>query len=155
MKNGTEKDFFMLLGGIYRDINFLEFLMRSLIAKKEGDINKLVQPPYIRGKEYDIYPASYAIKYFGPVAEKFNSLFPEYAIDEEVTKFRNALSHGLVADINNSGTEELIHFGKVDGKLIIKYSVKFSIENMETIRKALHEKTRTLMKLADDNHKLK
>lgn len=131
--------FFEILGEMWRDICLIEFLMRSAIAQKEGDVSKFPLPPYIKDKEYDEYPRSFGFHLFGDVALEFNRLFPKLAIPQELIDLRNAMAHGLVVEIGQDGVDRLIKFReqKKTKKLKVEFSLTLEVVRIETIRASL------------------
>lgn len=140
MKTKDTKEFFETLGEIWRDITSIEFLMRCALAQKEGDANKFPQPPYDKGKIYSEYPKSFSHTYFGDVAKEFNQNFPELAIPQELIDLRNAMAHGLIAEVNHRGMDEVVKFKKQeDHTLMIEFSMPLEQNRIRQIRKSLKE----------------
>lgn len=77
METHKIKEFFEILGGIWRDITLIEFLMRGALAQKNGDVHKMPAPPYTKGKVYKEYPKSFSYTQFNDVAKEFNKKFPK------------------------------------------------------------------------------
>jgi len=152
MNRAPSEKFFEILGEIWRDISLIEFLMRVCIAQKEGDIQKFPLPPYIKGKECDDYPKAFSLNYFNDVAKKFNHLFPGIAIPQELIDLRNAMAHGLIAEINRDGVDRLIKFRKQKSteKLRIEFSLTLEVERIETIRASLRTLRQSLALNAAD-----
>lgn len=140
MKKEETLQFFEFIGEIWRDITAIEFLMRCAIAKKDGDIHKLPQPPYIKGKTYKNYPKSFSHYSFQVVTEKFNKRFPKIFMPNELVQLRDALAHGTIAEINNSGSEQLIKFKETDKKeLKVEFSLTLDHKKLAQIRQSLTE----------------
>jgi hypothetical protein len=152
-KEGT-KEFFEMLGEIWRDITAIEFLMRGALAQKTGDVSKFPTPPYTKGKIYVEYPEAFSHKYFNDVAQDFNKKFPLLAIPQELIDLRNAMAHGSILQINSSGTEELIKFRKQNnGTLMIEFSLLLEPNRLAQIRQSLMELRRYIAKEATDFQK--
>lgn len=149
----TEKDienFFATLGEMWRDICMIEFLMRCALAQKKGDGKKFPQPPYIKGKVYKEFPDSFALNLFSDVVSEFNREFPDSAIPQIVIDLRNAMAHGLIAEINRSGAEELVKFRKHKDGLHVEFQTTLEIEKISTIRNSLSNVRRIIAKEAAD-----
>lgn len=151
--NKEDNKFFEYLGEIWRDITAIEFLMRCGIAKKDGDIAKLPKPKYTKGKIYKNYPRSFSSPSFTEVTNEFNKQFPQLSIPEELIQLRNAMAHGLIAEVNNSGIAELVKFKKIKSKqeLEIEFSMPLEIQRLAQIRQSLKELRGYIMKEVDDN----
>lgn len=143
MQEEKNKKFFETLGEIWRDIALIEFLMRGALSQKEGDIDKFPKPPYDKGKIYIEHPKSfsYSNNYFSNLAQQFNKEFPELAIPQELIDFRNAMAHGLIAEINHSGVDEIIKFRtrEKDDVLIIEFSMPLEQKRINQIKQSLKE----------------
>lgn len=127
------KDFFGCLGEIWRDITAVEFLMRACIAKKEGEIEKFPKSPYEKGKIYSDYPNSFSITFFSGVAAKFNRLFPTLAIPQELIDLRNAMAHGVIAEVDKDGVNRLVKFKKnKNNELIVEFAM--SLEKRDLLK---------------------
>lgn len=146
-------EFFKCLGEIWRDITAIEFLMRCVIAKKEGEIEKFPKPPYIKGKIYADYPRSFSIVYFTEVACEFNKYFPKLAIPKELIALRNAMAHGLTAEINKKGVTELVKFKKLREGLKVEFNMTLEPARIAQIRQSLKELRSYIMKECDDKKK--
>jgi hypothetical protein len=147
--------FFECLGEIWRDVTAIEFLMRCAIAKKEGALSKFPQPPYNKGKIYKNYPDSFSHYNFETVTAKFNLLFPVIQIPQNFIDFRHAMAHGIIVQINNSGTEQLIKFreNKQLKELSVEFSLPLETKRLAQLRQSLHELKGYIMKEVDDNKK--
>jgi hypothetical protein len=143
--------FFQCLGEIWRDITAIEFLMRCAIAKKKGEIKKFPKPPYTKGRVYVDYPRSFSIGYFAEVAGEFNKYFPEITIPQELIDLRNAMAHGLTAEINGGGIAELVRFKKVKEGLKVEFNMALEPKRIAQIRQSLKELRGYIMKECDDN----
>lgn len=147
----TTKEFFEMLGEIWRDITAIEFLMRAALAQKSGDVSKFPTPPYTKGKIYTEYPEGFLHKYFSDVVKEFNKKFPLLVLPQELIDLRNAMAHGFILQINNSGTEELIKFRKQDdGTLLVEFSLLLEPNRLAQIRQSLMELRRHIAKEAAD-----
>lgn len=134
------KEFFETLGEIWRDVTAIEFLMRGALAQKMGDIDKIPKPPYTKDKTYNNYPISFSYLYFEDVAKEFNKKFPKLAIPQELIDLRNAMAHGLIAQINNSGIDEIVKFRKQkDNTLMVEFSMTLEPKRIAQIRQSLKE----------------
>jgi hypothetical protein len=154
MGNKNTKEFFEILGEIWRDITAIEFLMRVALAQKEGNASRIPIPPYVKGKTYREYPVSFSYFSFTEVVEKFNSKFPELAVPQELITFRNAMAHGCIVQINNSGVDEIFKFRKQKegDALVVEFSMALEQERIQQIRQSLRELRRHIsLKAADKN----
>jgi len=134
------KEFFSTLGEVWRDITAIEFLMRAALSHKRGDISKWPKPPYNKGRIYKDYPESFKPTYFESLAKKFNKEFPKLAIPQELIDLRNAMAHGLIAEIDHGGVDELIKFRKQeDGTLKIEFSMTLETKRINQIKQSLKE----------------
>ncbi len=144
-------EFFKCLGEIWRDVAAIEFLMRCAIARKDKEIKKFPKPPYTKGRIYKDYPKSFSIIYFSEVANEFNKYFPNISISQELIDLRNAIAHGVIADVNNSGFDQLIKFREIKNKeLKIEFSITLEISRLAQIRQSLKELRIDIMKEIDD-----
>jgi hypothetical protein len=148
--------FFECLGEIWRDITAIEFLMRCAIAKKDKDIKYIPKPPYIKGKSYKKYPKSFANPSFSFVAKTFSNLYPSLAMPKELIQLRNAMAHGLITEVNNSGITELIKFketkNNIDnmGVLKVEFSITLEMKRILQIRQSLKEYRDWIIKEIDE-----
>lgn len=148
------KDFFECLGEIWRDITAIEFLMRSAIARQDGEIKKFPKPPYTKGKKYVDFPKSFSIGYFSEVAKKYNRHFPDITFPQELIDLRNAMAHGVIARVGNDETDILFKLKKNKQKeLEIEFSMPLEKQRIDQIRQCLREIRRHIGKKADDNQK--
>lgn len=151
MDKSSPEKFFGILGEIWRDICLIEFLMRCALAQKKGDISKFPMPPYEKGKEYSEYPDSFSIRVFGDVVTEFNESFPNLAIPDELIAFRNAMAHGLIAEIDHDGIDRLIKFRKQkNNNLKVEFSMDLEIERIEVIKNSLQQLRRHVGVEAED-----
>jgi len=150
MKNINK--FFETLGEIWRDITVIEFLMRCALAQKKGDISKLPKPPYAKGRIYQEYPESFSPKYFSEVVKKFNNQFPKIAIPLELVELRNAMAHGVIAEINHKGIDELVKFKKQEDNdtLKIEFGMPLDQQRIDGIRISLRNLRRHIANEATD-----
>lgn len=154
MKEKNIKEFFETLGEIWRDITAIEFLMRGALAQKEGDVYKMPKPPYTKGKIYTEYPKSFSCTYFNDVAQNFNKKFPKLAIPQELIDLRNAMAHGFIAQINNSGIDEVVKFRRQkDNTLMVEFSMTLEPKRIAQIRQSLKELRRYIALEAADKPK--
>jgi hypothetical protein len=144
--------FFVCLGEIWRDITVIEFLMRCAIAKEDGDINLLPKPPYTKGRVYMNYPKSFSHYSFEIVSAKFSKRFPKLDIPEELIHLRDAMAHGLISEVNNSGIIELVKFKENDGVggLQIEFSMTLELPRLLQIRQLLKELRGYIMREVDE-----
>jgi hypothetical protein len=141
--------FFQDLGEIWRDITALEFLMRCAIAKYDGEESKFPKPPYEKGKSYKKYPKAFAHLSFEIVVEKFNNRFPEMIIAEEIVQLRDAMAHGITAEIDKSGKTQLVKFKEMkDSKeLMVEFSIILESKRVAQLRHLLMELRRCVTKI--------
>ncbi len=146
------KDFFECLGEIWRDITAIEFLMRCAIAKDNGDLGKLPQPPYTKGLAYSSYPNAFGHFSFEFIVEKFNKRYPTLTIPKELIELRDAMAHGLIAQVNNSEYNQLIKFkeSKDPKELRIEFSMTLEPQRITEIRKNLSLLRQQIQKLVDE-----
>lgn len=139
--------FFQNLGEVWRDITVIEFLMRCAIMKKEGEELKFPKPPYKKGKIYKNYPDSFSHYSFEIITKKFNKKFPNINIPTELIQLRDAMAHGLIAEIDNNKTQELIKFkeNKDQKELQIEFCLSLGSKKFSQIRQSLMELRRYIM----------
>jgi hypothetical protein len=149
--------FFECLGEIWRDITATEFLMRCAIAKKDGDIFKFPQPPYIKGKIYKDYPDSFSSHKFETITSKFNKHFPAIQVPQEFIDLRHAMAHGIISQINSNGIDQLIKFKETSNpkELKIEFSLPLEAKRLAQLRQSLKELRRHIMKVVNENEILK
>lgn len=147
--------FFKYLGEIWRDVTAIEFLMRCAIAKEEDELSKFPQPPYNKGKIYKNYPDSFSHYNLETVIAKFSKLFPTMQPPQAFIDFRHAMAHGIITQINNSGTEQLIKFkeNKKLKELSVEFSIPLETKRLSQLRQSLHEFRGYIMREVDDNKK--
>lgn len=149
-----EKEFFACMGEIWRDVTSIEFLMRCALSQKNGDANLFLDRPYTKGKSYDKYPTSFSFNYFEKVVKEFNKEFPHLAISQELIEFRNAMAHGICAEIDNSAIDELVKFRKQkDNTLKIEFSMPLEMNRIKQIKQSLMELRRYIALEASDKRK--
>lgn len=153
--NNEVDEFFQCLGEIWRDVAAIEFLMRCAVAQARGDIKKLPKHPYPKGAEYSEYPWSFAAKHFSEVVEAFVNTFPRFAEHNpqfwrHLVDFRNAMAHGVIAEIGNSGTDELIKFRRRKGKLVVEYQLPLEMHRLRQLRQSFKELRCHIMNEARD-----
>jgi hypothetical protein len=148
------KGFFSCLGEIWRDITVIEFMMRCAIAKTDGDLAKLPDPPYEKGKVYSDYPDSFSHYSFEIIVEKFNKRYPSLKMAKELVMLRDAMAHGLTVEVNKSGVPELIKFkeDKVTSTLVVEFRLELEEERLEQIRRSLMEFRRYIAHEIDDGN---
>ena len=132
--------FFECLGEIWRDITTIEFFMRCGIAKKEGDIVKLPKPPYTKGRIYKDYPNSFKQCSFEDTLSQFNTHFSKnIKIPKEFMDLRNAMAHGIIADIDKNGINEIVKFKELKKQqgLEVEFNISLELEKLKEIRKSL------------------
>jgi hypothetical protein len=153
MEQKDTSQFFQNLGEIWRDITAIEFLMRSAITKNDREESKFPQPPYEKGKSYKKYPKAFAHLSFEIVTAKFNKRFPKLAIPEELVQLRNAMAHGITAEIDKSGTIQLVKFKETNDpkELKVEFSLTLEFERIAQIRQSLIELKRHIMNEINEN----
>lgn len=154
-KDQEVNEFFQCLGEIWRDVAAIEFLMRCAIAQEQGDKDKVPRWPYHKGSEYDEYPASFSLMYFSDVVREFQQTFPEFAahnpqIWDILIEFRNAMAHGVIAEISNSGVDELVKFKLRNKKLVVEYQLPLEMQRLRQLRQSFNELRRHIMNEARD-----
>lgn len=148
-------EFFQCIGEIWRDIAIMEFLMRCAIAQAEGDKHKMPRYPYLKGAEYVEYPRSFALRSFSDVVDEFVRAFPQFAATNPgfwtlLVDFRNAMAHGVIAEIGDSGVDELIKFKPEKGKLVVEYSLPLEVQRLRQLRQSFKELRCHIMNEARD-----
>ena len=153
MNQKETSQFFQNLGEIWRDITAIEFLMRCAITKNDEEESKFPQPPYEKGKSYKEYPAAFAHLSFEIVTAKFNKRFPKLALPEELVQLRDAMAHGITAEINKSGTIQLVKFKETKDpkELKVEFSLTLEFERIAQIKQSLMELRRHIMKEIDED----
>lgn len=147
--------FFECLGEIWRDITAIEFLMRCAITQKDEETNKFPKPPYNKNKVYLEYPKSFSHFSFEKIVEKFNKRFPLIQIPKEIVELRDAMAHGVIAQINNDSTEQLIKFKETENKeLKIEFSLTLEPNRIAQLRQSLKELRGYIMKEANDKNEI-
>lgn len=138
-------EFLESLGEIWRDITAIEFLMRCAIAKKDNDGGHFPKPPYIKGEIYHNYPDSFSHFSFEIVTTKFNQRFPQINIPKEIIELRDAMAHGIIAGVNQSGNQ-LLKFkeNKEKTELRVEFSMDLEQERLSQIRQSLRELRRRI-----------
>ena len=123
--------------------------------KKDGDIGLLPKPAYTKNKVYETYPKSFSHFSFEIVAKKFNKRYPKLAIPSELVQLRDAMAHGLIVEVDNSGMTELIKFKQeVESKnLTVEFNMPLEITRLAQIRQSLKELRRYIAIEVDDNPK--
>jgi hypothetical protein len=154
-KNKELDEFFQCLGEIWRDVTAIEFLMRCAIAQAEGDKYKLPRHPYLKGAEYVEYPRSFALRSFSDVVDEFVNAFPQFVRANQgfwalLVDFRNAMAHGVVAEIGNSGVDELIKFKPGKEKLVVEYALPLEMQTLRQLRQSFKELRCHIMNEARD-----
>lgn len=146
------EQFFQYLGEVWRDITAIEFLMRCAITKKDGEEKKFPKPPYTKGKVYKDYPGAFSHFSFEVLTAKFNKRFPKLALQNEVVQLRDAMAHGVTAEIDNSGTIQLIKFkeSKNPKELVVEFSLTLELSRIAQIRQSLMELRRYIVKEIDE-----
>lgn len=154
--NKEADDFFQCLGEIWRDVAAIEFFMRCAVAQARGDIKKLPKHPYRKGAEYSEYPRSFAAGHFSEVVKEFVKTFPRFAeqnpqfFSRHLVDFRNAMAHGVIVEIGNSGTDELIKFRRRRGKLVVEYQLPLEMHRLRQLRQSFKELRCHIMNEARD-----
>lgn len=150
MDKKENSQFFECLGEIWRDITAIEFLMRSAIAINDNEIEKFPKPPYDNEKVYKDYPDSFSHYSFEIITKKFNRCFPAISIPKELTKLRDAMAHGVIAEINKDEVNQLVKFKESKSKdgnkqLKVEFSMLFKLEKLIQIRQSLKELRRHII----------
>jgi len=150
--NKDEFNFFECLGEIWRDITAIEFLMRCAIAKKDEEIKEMPKPPFIKGRVYKNYPKSFSHFSFEIVVSKFNKRFPQFVVPNELVQLRDAMAHGVIAEIDNRGVIELVKFKETKDikELKVEFSMSMEPKRIAQIRQSLKEFRRHIMQEVDD-----
>jgi hypothetical protein len=149
-------EFFAALGEIWRDITAIEFLMRIALAQKDGEIDNFPQPPYSKGRVYLKYPSSFAHKYFSNVIKEFNNKFPNLAMPKELEDLRNAMAHGIIAQINKSGPDQLVKFrNQENGELLVEFAKQLEMSWLQAVRLNLAKLRRKISLLVSTTDYLK
>lgn len=153
--NKDISEFFQCIGEIWRDVTLIEFLMRCAVAQAEGDKHKFPQHPYLKGAEYSEYPRSFSLRSFSDVVDEFVRAFPQFAKAKPefwtlLVEFRNAMAHGVVAEIGNSGVDELIKFKPGKKKLVVEYALKLEMQTLRQLRQSFKELRCHIMNEAGD-----
>jgi len=141
MDKKETKQFFECLGEIWRDITAIEFLMRCAITKHDEEESKFPKPSYYKGKIYKNYPKAFSHYNFETIIQKFTKRFPKIKIPQEIIDFRHAMAHGVIAQINNNNTDELIKFKETKNpkELKIEFYLPLELKRLLQIRQSLHE----------------
>lgn len=145
--------FFECLGEIWRDITAIEFLMRCAIAKKDGDIDKIPKPPFTKDRIFGDYPRSFSHYSFEIVAKKFNKRFPKLSIPRELINLRDAMAHGIIAEIDNRGVEEIVKFKETkNNELKVEFTMTLELKRLAQIRQSLKELRGYIMEEVDERN---
>lgn len=139
MNQEGKSKFFERLGEIWRDMTAIEFLMRCVIAKVDGEIDKFPLPPYTKDKVYINPPKSFLIVGFQKVAEEFSDKVGSPEIPQKIIDLRNAMAHGLIAGINNNEINQLIKFRPTANKIKIEFEEMLGLENLNETRNFLQK----------------
>lgn len=153
MKKEEITQFFAYWGEICRDIPFIEFLMRCAIARHNGEIKNFPTPPYTKGKIYKNITGAFSPRHsFETIRKKFISRFPSIPVPVELTNLRNAMAHGIIADINKSGLEELIKFKTIPecNDIEVEFHLPLEMPKLKAILENLYVLKRHLMEVAKD-----
>ncbi len=145
-------NFFECLGEIWRDITAIEFLTRCSIAKKDGETKEIPKPPFTKGDIYKKYPKSFSNLSFRIVVDKFNKRYPEIFIPSELVEFRDAMAHGVIAEIDKRGTEEIVKFRETGKVLKVEFGMTLEPGRIAQIRQSLNELRVFIMKEVDDKN---
>ncbi len=153
MNEKETSQFFQNLGEIWRDITAMEFLMRCAIAKNDGEEVRFPQPPYEKGRSYKEYPKAFKHLSFEMVTNKFNKRFPEIAVPQELIQLRDAMAHGITAEINKSDKVQLVKFKEMKDQkeLKVEFSLTLEFERITQIRQSLMELRRHIVKKINEN----
>ena len=127
--------------------------MRCAIAQNDGEESKFPQPPYKKDKSYNIYPKAFAHLNFEIVTKKFNKRFPGLIIPQKIIHLRNAIAHGIAAEINKNGTIQLIKFKETKNpkKLKVDFSLTLEIEKIIGLKQTLIKLRRSIGKEINKN----
>lgn len=139
--------FFECFGEIWRNITAIEFLMRCAIIKYDNELSQFPKPPYSRNKIYKNPPDAFLNSSFEIITNKFNKRFPLLSIPNEIIQFRHAITHGVIANINNDKVDQLIKFKKVKNKKEIQVEFQMPLESQKItqIRQSFKELRRYIM----------
>lgn len=114
--------------------------MRCAIAKHDKDSSKIPKPPFDIGVIYKDYPNSFSHYSFEMILIKFNKRFPKIAIPKEIVDFRDAMAHGMIAEINNSWVNELVKFKQqTDKSLKVEFNMTLELDKLAQLRQSLRE----------------
>lgn len=138
--------FFECLGEIWRDITSIEFFMRCAIAKHNGELDKFPKPPYTKEKIYKNPPDSFLDPSFGSITKKYNKIFPEISIPNELVQLRHAMAHGIITEVNKEGFDRLIKFKKVNNDIKVDFNLPLKAQNTAQLRQSIKELRRHIMK---------
>lgn len=150
MSTNETKEFFECLGEITRDVSQVEFLMRCAITKHDGQEPLFPTPPYTEGRVYSRCPDAFRepLSSFGKVQKRFNVCYPDHKVPLEVKWLRDAMAHGLFAEVNHSGALELVKFrDQHDGALKVEFGRSYTLEQLQGIRLHLAQFCRHLRQL--------
>lgn len=89
------------------------------------------------------------------MVREFVRAFPEFAANTPnfwtyLVEFRNAMAHGVIAEIGNSGVDELIKFKRRKGKLVVEYQLPLEIQRLRQLRQSFKELRSHIMNEARD-----
>jgi len=146
--------FFESLGEIWRDINAIEYLMRVAIAQKDDEQHILPKAPFTQGRVYNEYPRAFAYSGLGKVVEKFKERFPDINLPANLVQLRNALAHGLIAELDFSGTIDIIKFREHTNNktLEIEFSMPLDQQTLNRFRQKIKDFRRNIMTEVDDKN---
>ncbi len=146
VKDEKISDFFECLGEIWRDITAIEFFMRCILAKHNGELDKFPKPPYTKGKIYKNPPSSFLDSSFGNTVKEFNKLSLGFLIPDEIVQLRHAMAHGLIMEVNKEGFDRLIKFIRKKEKIKVEFNMPLKIQRLAQIRQSMKELRRHMMK---------
>lgn len=144
--------FFSDLGEIWRDITALEFLMRCSLTQKDGEREKFPLPPYEKNKVYQTFPKSFTLYSFQDVVDEFRKKFATPEIPQEIVDFRDAMAHGVIAEIDRGGVNILLKFRKrLNEGLKIEFSLELTKKELNVRKNLVATLRRQVMALAGDS----
>lgn len=100
------------------------------------------------GRVYWKYPKAFSRLSFKMVCEKFNKRFPDITIPEEIIQLRDAMAHGIIANIDQNETLLLVKFREsgVPTELKVEFNLFLEPNKVTQIRQSLKEIRRHVSK---------
>jgi hypothetical protein len=89
------------------------------------------------------------------VVKEFVKTFPRSAEANpgfwtHLVEFRNAMAHGVIVEIGNSGIDELVKFRRRKGKLVVEYQMRLEMQTLRQLRQSFKELRCHIMNEARD-----